>query len=147
MLNPATRLCPNRDELAAEILDGEAIIINLATGSYYSMADAAAAIWQGVERHCSLEEIAARVAAAYDVPLEQARRDVAEIAERLLAENLARLSDTTASLGEAPPAPASRAPYATPVLNAYSDMRNLLALDPPIPSIDALDRGGAKSGG
>src|SRR5262245_29088043 len=139
MLNPATRLCPNRDELAAEILDGEAIIINLATGSYYSMADSGALVWQAVEHHCSLEEIAVRLPTQYDVALERAGADVTSIAERLLAEKIAVPSEAGTCRGDAAAAPQQRLPYAAPTLSVYSDMRNLLALDPPIPSIDVLE--------
>lgn len=135
-----TRLCPNQEEIAGEILDGEAIIINLATGSYYSMADSGALVWQAVEQHCSLDEIANRLTLHYDVPLERAREDVAAIADRLLAERIAVASETSASRGDAPAAPEQRLAYATPALTAYSDLRNLLALDPPIPSVDALER-------
>lgn len=142
----ATRLCPNQEEIAAEILDGEAIIINLATGSYYSMADAAALVWHAVEQHCSLEETALRLAAHYDVPLERAREDVAALAARLLAEKIAVPSDANACRGDAPAAPSQRLAYAAPALSVYSDMRNLLALDPPIPSVGALERGGDKQG-
>ena len=144
MLTLDARLCPNDDEIAAEILDGEAIIINLATGSYYSMGGAGGMIWHGVEQHCCLEEIAARVAVAYEVSLERARVDVLDIAGRLLAEGIAKPSAAAAFRGEAPLPLPSRLPYETPLLSAYADMRNLLALDPPIPSIDALERGGPK---
>lgn len=145
MLNAPTRLCPNQEEIAAEILDGEAIIINLATGSYYSMADSGSIVWHAVEQHCSLEETAVRLTLHYDVPLERAREDVAAIAERLLAEKIAILSEAGACRGEALAAPNPRLAYAAPALSVYSDMRNLLALDPPIPSVDALERG-AKRG-
>ena len=141
-----SRLCPNQDEIAAEILDGEAIIINLALGSYYSMSDSAALVWHAVEQHCSLEEMAARMTAHYDVPLERARADVDAIAERLLAERIAVPSDAQACRGNALPAPSPRLAYAAPTLSVYSDMRNLLALDPPIPSVDALERDGEKRG-
>lgn len=144
MMTLETRLCPKDDEVAAEVLDGEAIIINLATGSYYSMGGVGGLIWGGVEQHCRLEEIAARVALAYDVSLERARADVADIAARLVAEGIAKTSDATTSRGEAPLPPPRRLHYEPPSLSAYSDMRNLLALDPPIPSVDALERGGPK---
>ena len=61
------------------------------------------------------------------------------LAERLLKEGLVvPAAGEPHTPGAAPAAPASRAPYAPPELTAYSDMRNLLALDPPMPSIDDL---------
>jgi hypothetical protein len=144
MISLATRLRPNDDEVIAKVLDGEAIVINLATGSYYAIPGVGAVIWQGIEDCCSMHEIAARVSAGYDVSVEQAGADVLELAERLMQEGAATLATDPVAPRSAPPPPKSRAPYAVPQLTAYSDMRNLLALDPPMPSIDVLAAGGKK---
>lgn len=140
MLTLTTRLCPKDDEIAAEILDGEAIIINLATGSYYAMNGAGSVAWQGIEQHASVEELAARVAGAFEVTAERARADLLALAQRLLDEGVVRVSDAAQALEAAAP-PKERVPYETPELSAYSDMRNLLALDPPMPAFDALGPG------
>lgn len=140
MLTLATRLCPKDEEIAAEILDGEAIIINLATGSYYAMSRAGALAWQGIEQHASIEELAARVAESFEVTLERARTDLLALANRLLDEGVVRVSEAAHATGATPPL-AQRLPYETPELSAYSDMRNLLALDPPMPAVDALGPG------
>lgn len=144
MLTLNTRLCPKDEEIAAEILDGEAIIINLATGSYYAMNGAGSVAWQGIEQHASIEELAARETDTFDVTIERARIDLLALAGRLLVEGVVRVSDATEACGAASP-PTERLPYETPELSAYSDMRNLLALDPPMPAFDAL--GPARRGG
>jgi coenzyme PQQ synthesis protein D (PqqD) len=144
MLTLATRLCPKQDDIAAEILDGEAIIINLATGSYYAMSKVGALVWQSIEQQASVDEIAARVSASYDVAIERARTDLLALATRLLDEGIVRIADAPRSM-DAVSVQSERQPYETPELSAYTDMRNLLALDPPIPSVDALSpalRGG-----
>jgi hypothetical protein len=146
MLLLASCLRPNDEEVIGKVLDGEAIVINLATGSYYAMAGVGAVIWQGIDERCSLQEIAVRVSANYDVSVEQAGVDVLQLAERLMQEGIATLAaDSPEPVAAAPPPLAHRAAYAAPELTAYSDMRNLLALDPPMPSIDGLAGGGAKS--
>ncbi len=141
-----TRLRPNHEEVIGKVLDGEAIVINLATGSYYAMPDVGAVIWEAIEEQCSLHEIADRVSARYDVSAERAAADMLEFAERLLQEGVVALTSDTAGHRDAPARAAIRAPYATPQLTAYSDMRNLLALDPPMPSMDTLTRPGEKDG-
>lgn len=142
MVSLDTRLRPNCEEVIGKVLGDEAIIINLATGSYYAMPGVGAVIWQAIEEGCSLHEIAVRVSASYEVSVEQAGADVLDLANRLIQEGVAALAADTPAPRSSPAAPpASRAPYATPQLTAYSDMRNLLALDPPMPTIDSLTAG------
>ena len=137
MLTPTTRLCPKDDEIAAEILDGEAIIINLATGSYYAMGGVGAVAWQRIEQHASIDELAALVTESFEVTLERARADLLALANRLLDEGVVSISDAQTASGTAAP-PEERRPYEAPELSAYSDMRNLLALDPPMPALGAV---------
>lgn len=141
MIEPRTRLCPNDEEIAARVIDGEAIIINLATGSYYSMTDAGGLIWASIERRCSVEEIAAEVSAAYDVSLERARADLLGLSAELVRCGVVKVSPELTAHGVASVAPSPRLPYATPVLAAYDDMRNLLALDPPTPLLNRASSG------
>lgn len=129
-------LYPNEAEVAVEVLQGEAVLINLRTGHYYSMDKAAAEVWQMIERRQSLGAIAAAVARRYDVAPEMARADVAALFDELLREQLA-LEATAAgeTPGEGLPALEPRKPYDTPRLNRYSDMADMLALDPPLPGL------------
>jgi hypothetical protein len=149
MVSLDMRLQPNDEEVIGKVLDGEAIVINLATGSYYAIPDVGGVIWQAVEERRSLEEIAVRVSASYEVSVEQARVDVLALAERLMQERIVMLAADAPADDAAPeptrgPSPARRAPYAAPQLTAFSDMRNLLALDPPMPSLDTLAPGSGK---
>lgn len=139
MLTPTTRLCPKDEEIAADVLDGEAIIINLATGSYYAMNNVGALVWRSIEQHCSIDEIAARVADDYEVSQDRARDDLLSLTQRLITEGVVRISDAVSAAGMSTPS-AQRLPYTPPDLSAYSDMRDLLAMDPPMPSVDALAR-------
>ena len=138
MLSLETRLRPNDEEVIGKVLDGEAILINLATGSYYAMPGVGALIWQAIEERCSLHEIAQRVSASYQVSVDEAGTDVLALAQRLLDEGVAALAADAPAPGTALAVPGTRAPYEAPQLTAYSDMRNLLALDPPMPSIDTV---------
>src|SRR5262245_59436101 len=146
MLSLETRLRPNDDEVIGKVMDGEAILINLATGSYYAIPDVGAFVWEAIEARCSLEEIALRVSASFEVSVEQARVDILEFAERLMQEGVVALAPDASANGAAPAPPACRAPYVAPQLTVYSDMRNLLALDPPMPSVDTLAAAGVKGG-
>ncbi len=136
MLHHRLRSC---EEVAAKVIDGEAIIINLANGIYYSMDKVGGLIWEMLEGGHSLEEVITGVVARYDVAREQAQADVERLAAELLQENL-----LLASTDGAPPQQVraqeiqQKLPYETPMLNIYRDMGDLLALDPPLPGFQDI---------
>ena len=82
------RLTPKSQQVAAKVVDGEAVIINLANGVYYSMDKAGGLIWSMIEQAQSLDAIADAVAAAYDVSSVRAREDVEQLAAQLVSEDL-----------------------------------------------------------
>src|SRR5262249_14552554 len=136
MLNVNQRLQVRGEEIASKVIDGEAIIINLANGIYYSMDKVGGLIWEMVEAGCSLEDTARIVAGRYEVSPEQARKDVEQLVEELLQENLATTSENgTPAMNEKFLEPPQKLPYETPKLNIYRDMGDLLALDPPTPGL------------
>lgn len=137
MLDRQSRLCPKREDVAAKVMDGEAIMINLSNGTYYSMDGVGGLIWDLLDRERTLGEVAAAISARYDVGPEEAYADLECLATELLDEDLVRVSEATAGpSGDAAfVKPAQREPYAPPVLNVYRDMADLLALDPPMPGL------------
>ncbi len=140
------RLAPKSQQVAAKVMDGEAVIINLANGVYYSMDKAGGLIWSMIEQARSLDAIADAVAAAYDVPPVRAREDVEQLAAQLVAEDLVVVAgDEVPAEGADPAPPPQKLPYETPKLNVYRDMEDLLALDPPMPGLQETpwkDEGG-----
>src|SRR2546426_6878765 len=88
MLNRNQRFQVRGEEIAAKVIDGEAIIINLANGIYYSMDKVGALIWELLAARHSLAEVTVAVLARYDIPQEQAEADVHKLAAELMQENL-----------------------------------------------------------
>jgi len=131
------RLCPNEPDIASKIIDGEAILINLQTGAYYSLRDAGALVWHVIGGHCTQREIVDIVGAAYRTAPATLDADVAALLARLRDEHLIRASDRHGAAEHVEPPPASPAAYQPPVLEKFTDMEELLALDPPTPG--ALD--------
>jgi hypothetical protein len=130
------RLTPKSHQVAAKVIDGEAVIINLANGVYYSMDKVGGLIWSMIERAQSIDAIADAVAAAYDVAPLGARADIEQLAAQLLAEDLVMAAGDTVPPEGADPAPTpQKLPYETPKLNIHRDMEELLALDPPMPGL------------
>lgn len=128
-----------RQEVASELIDGEAIIIDLSTGMYFSLDRVGGRIWDLLASQVSLAGILERLLDEYEVDAEVAREDLENLATQLLAENL------IVPAGEPPPADrvapktvAARVPYQPVRLVAYRDMGDLLALDPPAPGLSQI---------
>jgi hypothetical protein len=120
----------NEAQAVQEVFDGEVLAINLETGTYYSMPGLSAEVWAWLIR---------------GVPLGTIARTLNEICDddpRIIA---AQIDDFVAKLeeqgliapSEAPPAegqPAVSKPagkmFVSLILNVYTDMQDLLLLDP-----------------
>lgn len=137
MLQLSDRLSPNHDKVTAKIIDGEAILINLVSGTYYSMDGVGAEIWSWIEAGHPLESIAAAIESRYAPTRETAESDLLNLARELVAEELV-VPTNGAAVDEQAPIPDSPAefPYQTPTLHTHRDMGDLLTLDPPMPGQD-----------
>lgn len=122
----------NTPQISHQTIDGEVVIINLDNGCYYSLLDLSAALWQFVAAGRTSDEIAAAVAAAYPEPADAAAQALAFV-EQLRAEGLV-VDGGPAASGPVPPLPAS---WAAPLLEKFTDMQELLMLDP-IHEVDAV---------
>ena len=130
-----TRYKPKLDNIAATVIDGEAIIVNLTTGVYYSTDKVGADVWGMIEQEWSLDEISAAIAARYDVAADKVLADVEALAAKLVAEDLTEPAADVMSHPDLPAIGEQRAPYDVPSLQVYRDMGDLLALDPPMPGL------------
>jgi hypothetical protein len=122
------------DELtAAKVFDDEAIVINVVTGRYYDLEGTGALAWTMLSAGASAVEVGEAMAAAFDVDAAAARRDVDALVDQLLAEELI-VPAPDASAPVAPVATAAGGSYQPPALVTYTDMEDLLTVDPPLPA-------------
>lgn len=122
----------NAPRIVHETVDGEVIIIDLATGVYYSLPGTASEIWQAITVGGSRDEIIARVAGRYGQEPASIRGTVDDFLDHLLEEDLVALGETAAPIA-APIDKANNrpvAPFAEPVVEKYTDMAELILLDP-----------------
>ena len=111
-------------------------MINLVNGTYYSMDMVGGFLWELIEKENTLEEMITAIVNRYDVSQEKAQADVERLATELVQENLVWVSNhgEQGSRQQVPEAQ-EKLPYESPDLNAYRDMADLLALDPPVPGL------------
>jgi len=134
-MSDSRRFEVNQNEVAAKVMDGEAIIMNIANGAYYSVTGSGALIWEELERGMSVDQVVDALTAVYDVQPDTARADTVGLVGTLLTEGL--VIETDGREGPAPRAAGvTREPYPEPVFEKFTDMADMLALDPPMPGFD-----------
>jgi hypothetical protein len=131
------RYKPNDAEVASKVMDGEAILINLSSGTYYSMDKTASFIWSLISLQYDSEEIINKVSEIYNVNTDNIKKDIENLIENLINEKIIIPSDAAARSGDFTELP-ENADYKKPELNIYNDMKDLLALDPPMPRLDDI---------
>jgi outer membrane protein assembly factor BamB len=125
----------NTPHVVAETLDGEATIVDLDSGTYYALNESGSLIWDGLIAGSATSEVATTLAGAYKLDADDASRSVEDLVKQLADANLIVEASEAGHNGAAPPASAansngSRRQYAEPELSAYTDMQELLLLDP-----------------
>src|SRR6516165_1220111 len=88
MVGPNSRLRCRHDDVLARVIDGEAVIINLSNGMYYTLDRAGAVMWELIERGYQIGEVADAIATAYNVSRAVAHADALRLAGELLAQEL-----------------------------------------------------------
>lgn len=133
----------NSPAVVGEILDGEAVIMNLKSGNYFSTDKIGSFLWALIEKGTSDETMVRALTSHFEVDEDQISTAVNAFLNDLVTNELVRASesDGTAQF-EVPKSEMAqlngRSDFVAPVLNVYSDMQDLLLLDP----IHDVDEGG-----
>jgi phosphatidylserine decarboxylase len=77
-------------QLAWREIDGEIVIISPEDSQVHELNETAALVWKHADGERSVEQIAAGVAAEYDVSCESAQKDIAELIAQLEEKQLLR---------------------------------------------------------
>ena len=116
-----------------ETIEGEVIVIDLTTGSYYSLRDASAVIWHSIEQGTDEVGIDEVLGERYEASREEIAAAVERFLDELATEGLIEPSDGAPAVPNAPAQPQQangRVPFVVPVLEKHSDMQDLILLDP-----------------
>jgi hypothetical protein len=112
---------------------GEVIIVDLRAGTYFSLTETASFIWEALINEFTRDEIVAEVFNVFDGGREEVDTSVDQLLEQLVAEKLIVTAEPTDQnrpdvMNMAPPV--EKRPFVKPVLQKYTDMEDILVLDP-----------------
>lgn len=111
--------------------DHEIVVVNLLEGTYYYLTGTAAFVWMGLHAGLTIDDLTRCVSDYTDVP-ESFAGEMEAFVRQLMS--LALVSPVPALPGEALPSPIVSdflgATYESPVIETYSDLQDILLLDP-----------------
>lgn len=129
----------NNQLVASERFDTEAVLINLGNGMIYTLDNVGSEMWRMIEQGRSLQYISRALAGHFSAPAASILVDLEVIAQELLDEELVVEDDDNSSTGDGAAVGESlnlSEEYSKPKLTRYDDMREVLALDPPLPRLE-----------
>lgn len=121
-----------RPDIVHETIDGEAVIVNLENGVYYSLRNTGVDVWNLIEAGANLDEITNSIISRYNGSPDEIRKTIIELLVAFQKEGLVQVSTTKRvdSPVLQPTSTAEKLDFTPPLLERYSDMQELLLLDP-----------------
>lgn len=107
------------------------MIVNLDSGRYYSLQDAGAAMWNALIAGATVDDVVEMLAHRYETDQDTLQRSTIALIDELLREELIAVR-SIAPTWLAPTSVNGREsrPFHPPTLQTYTDMQDLLLLDP-----------------
>jgi hypothetical protein len=137
---PELRFRVNKPTVTYETIEGESVVINLETGSYYSLRAIGSEIWESLAANRAVELIVDDLSALYNATRVQVEQSVIQLIGELRQEQLIvpdGAIGSSASGSQAPSVASTvKSEFQAPVLQKFTDMQELLLLDP-IHDVDA----------
>ena len=87
-------VCVSKNQVSSEVR-GEAVILNLADGTYYGLNPIGAHIWNLIQKPKSVAAIQAILLAEYDVEVEVCHRELLALLQELAKRGLIEVLDGT----------------------------------------------------
>lgn len=114
-----------------ETIDGETIVIDLSTGTYYSLRGSGPTIWNAVASGASREAIIDDLEKAYEASPGEIEQATDAFLSELEAELLIAQGNGAGPVARSTPTPVdTRSPFEQPKLEKYEDMQDIILLDP-----------------
>ena len=126
----------NQPFVVSEIIEGEVVIMNMDSGNYYSTQHIGAQVWQWLGEGMSEAGIITQIIHNYTGDINDFSSGVSNFIQHLLTENLIKPKpENLAKLEVDVKTPqvvslSEKVRFTAPFLEVYSDMKDLLLLDP-----------------
>jgi hypothetical protein len=126
----------NSPNVVAETLDRETTIVDLEKGVYYALNESGSLIWDELIGGSSRGDVSRAVTNAYGIDGKQAEGVVGRLIDEFVQAGLvvevgaSSQNGATRTQNGASPQPEGVRSYAEPKLSTYTDMQELLLLDP-----------------
>lgn len=121
-----TCLRADRPDVIEETFDGEVTLVHLRTGIFYGLNATASALWRQIEQGRTPETVARVLSEAYAVSRETVEADILPLIAELVDDEVLVPAEAEADV----PPPRAGGPWRAPAVERYSDMADLLKLDP-----------------
>ena len=125
--------CIEKAEVVSDIIDGEAIMLHRTYGDYFSTDGVGGLIWQWIGEGQSRSQILNMLNARFSASLAEIATAVDSFLADLVAHKLVREvveGDESAAETLIEPQTNPEAEFLRPTLHVYSDIRNMVLLDP-----------------
>lgn len=133
-MTDAKKVRINEPKVVHESLDGEVILIHMDSGNYYSIDPVGADIWNLINSGMPTQKIIDDFRLRYEGAAEEVSESVASFVAQLMKEDLVvadEAIDSAEDKSSADDAPVQKkTAFTAPKLEIYSDMQDLLLLDP-----------------
>jgi hypothetical protein len=78
-------------EVLSRVLDGEAVLLNLDSGSYFGLNAVASRVWELIGEGCTISALRSALIAEFEVSEDVVERDLAELLRSLRDRGLIRI--------------------------------------------------------
>lgn len=127
----------NSPQVIHQNIENEVMIIHLDKGVYYNLNQTGILIWNSLTSGDSSEDTLQKMLGEYEGNSAEIQSCFTEFHKELLEEGLIVPCEKGQEIAKTQPSPLKQ-PFLKPVLNKYTDMQELLLLDP----IHEVDNGG-----
>jgi hypothetical protein len=132
-MTPDTGFRINSLPFVHQVIEGEVVIVNVEDGTYYSLREVGAEVWSLLESGASVREIVGELGRRYQADPAEIEAGVEHLLTELQREGIvnAQVGEATTTRPLTPPRPITPQPaFTRPILERFTDMKDLLLLDP-----------------
>lgn len=94
VLSPNSIISPVQNQISSE-LSGEAVILQLSSGTYYGLNEVGARIWELIQQPQRFDDVLSALLDEYEIEPDACRHDLVEILMALKDAELVTVSDET----------------------------------------------------